>query len=318
MEYRTLGRSGVKVAPLCLGCMNFGRPTDEDESIRIIHAAIDAGVNFIDTADVYNSGVSEQIVGKAIKDRRDHVVLATKVHGRVGDDPNAAGNSRAHILDGVEASLKRLDTDHIDLYQLHRPDPKTPMDEQLDALSDLVHQGKVRYIGTSTFPAWQLCETLWISEKNNYERFVSEQPPYSLLCRGIEKEVLPFCEKYGFAVLPWSPLAGGWLTGKYRRGQEPPSDSRGARKGWDTESSAAQMRLDVVEKLIALSEEVGVPLTQFALAWTLANPVVTSPIIGPRTMEQLDDNLESLNVQLSDDVLERIDEIVPPGTNVPG
>jgi aryl-alcohol dehydrogenase-like predicted oxidoreductase len=222
MDYRTLGRAGMKVSPLCLGCMNFGDPTDEQDSIRIIHAALDAGINFLDTADVYNHGVSEQIVGKAIKDRREHVVLATKVHGRMGDDPNDAGNSRAHIIQGVEDSLRRLDTDHIDLYQLHRPDTATPMDEQLDALSDLIHQGKVRYIGTSTFPAWELCEALWISDRNNYERFVSEQPPYSILRRGIETEVLPFCNKYGFAVLPWSPLAGGWLTGKYRKGEDPP------------------------------------------------------------------------------------------------
>jgi aryl-alcohol dehydrogenase-like predicted oxidoreductase len=317
MDYRTLGRAGMKVSPLCLGCMNFGDPTDEQDSIRIIHAALDAGINFLDTADVYNHGVSEQIVGKAIKDRREHVVLATKVHGRMGDDPNDAGNSRAHIIQGVEDSLRRLDTDHIDLYQLHRPDTATPMDEQLDALSDLIHQGKVRYIGTSTFPAWELCEALWISDRNNYERFVSEQPPYSILRRGIETEVLPFCNKYGFAVLPWSPLAGGWLTGKYRKGEDPPEDSRGARKGWALDTPGAEKRLDIIEKLVALAEQVGASLTQFALAWTLANPVVTAPIIGPRTMEQLEDNLGAVDVNLPDEVLERVDEMVEPGTDVP-
>jgi aryl-alcohol dehydrogenase-like predicted oxidoreductase len=317
MEYKTLGRSGVKVSPLCLGCMNFGGPTEEAESTRIINTALDAGINFLDTADVYNNGASEQVVGQAIKSCREHVVLATKVHGPMGDDPNAAGNSRAHIMQGVEDSLRRLDTDHIDLYQLHRPDPNTPMDEQLDALSDLVHQGKVRYIGTSTFPAWQLCETLWISEKHNYERFVSEQPPYNMLTRGIENEVLPFCNKYGFAVLPWSPLAGGWLTGKYRKGEAPPDDSRGARRGWTIDSPGAQKRFDIVEQLISLADEAGMPITQLALAWAQTNPIVTAPIIGPRTMEQLEDNLKAAELTLADDLLEKVDQIVPPGTNVP-
>ncbi|MFW6164238.1 MAG: aldo/keto reductase [Planctomycetota bacterium] len=316
MEYRTLGRAGVKVSTLCLGCMNFGRPTDECESVRVIHQALDAGINFLDTANVYNDGISEQIVGKALQGHRDKVVLATKVHGRMGDGPNDRGNSRYHIMQQVEASLRRLQTDHIDLYQLHRPDPHTPIDEQLGALDDLVHQGKVRYIGTSTFPAWQLCEALWVSERHGFERFVCEQPPYNLLSRGIEAEVLPFCAAHGFAVIPWSPLAGGWLSGKYRKGQSLPEDSRGSRRGWDLEAPRNQKRLDAIEKLAALVNELGCTFSQFGLAWTLANPAVTAPIIGPRTVDQLEDNLGALDVELPDVVLEQIDGIVPPETNL--
>lgn len=317
MDCRNLGRAGVKVSPLCLGSMNFGRPTDEAESIRIIHEALDAGINFIDTANVYNRGTSETIVGKALKGKRDRVVLATKVHGVMGEGPNERGNSRYHITQQVEASLRRLDTDHIDLYQLHRPDPDTPMDEQLGVLTDLVRQGKVRYIGTSTFPAWELCEALWISDKYNYERFVCEQPPYSILVRGVEKEVLPFCAKYGFGVIPWSPLGGGWLTGKYRKGKEAPPDSRGGRRGWDLSSPASQRRLDAVEKLIPLAEGLGVTLSQFSLAWVLAHSTVTAPIIGPRTTEQLHDNLKVVDIEIPEEVLEKVDEIVPPETDLP-
>jgi aryl-alcohol dehydrogenase-like predicted oxidoreductase len=317
MDYLNLGRAGVKVSPLCLGCMNFGNPTDEAESLRIIHEALDAGINFIDTANVYNRGASETIVGKALKGKRDQVVLATKVHGVMGEGPNERGNSRYHITQQVEASLRRLDTDHIDLYQLHRPDPDTPMDEQLGVLTDLVRQGKVRYIGTSTFPAWELCEALWISDKYRYERFVCEQPPYSILVRGIEKEVLPFCAEHGFGVIPWSPLGGGWLTGKYRKGQAAPSDSRAGRRGWDLSSPESQRRLDAVEKLIPLAEGLGVPLSQFSLAWVLAQPTVTAPIMGPRTTEQLHDNLKALDVEIPEEVLEEVDEIVPPETDLP-
>lgn len=233
MIYRPLGRAGVKVSPLCLGTMNFGSVTEEKEALRIIDAALDAGINFIDTANVYNQGLSEQIVGKALKEKRDAVVLATKVHGAMGDGPNDRGNSRYHITRQVEESLKRLQTDRIDLYQLHRPDPNTPMDEQLSALTDLVRQGKVLYIGTSTFPACSLCESLWLSEKFHFERFVCEQPPYNIFSRRIENEVLPFCRKHDFAVIPWSPLAGGWLSGKYRRGEPLPDASRGKRSNWD-------------------------------------------------------------------------------------
>ena len=318
MNYIPLGRAGVKVSPLCLGCMNFGNPTDEEESIRIIHAALEGGINFIDTANVYNNGVSEQIVGKAIEDRRDEVVLATKVHGSMGDGPNDQGNHRYHIMQQVEASLQRLQTDHIDLYQLHRPDPSTPMEEQLAALDNLIRQGKVRYVGTSTFPAWQLCESLWISDRRNMHRFVCEQPPYSIFCRYIERNVLPFCAKHGFATIPWSPLAGGWLAGKYRRGQEVPEGSRAARGGWDMDEPINQRRLDAVEELIPLAEDYGASLSQFALAWTLQNPAVTSPIIGPRTMDHLEDNLGALEVDLDREAMDRVDEIVPPKSDLMG
>ena len=225
MDYRLLGRAGVKVSPLCLGSMNFGAAADEAQSTRVIHAALDAGINFIDTADIYSKGRSEEVIGKALAGKRDGVVLATKVWGRMGTGPNDAGTSRLHIMQAVEASLKRLQTDHIDLYQLHRPDTETPMDEKLSALTDLVRQGKVRYIGTSNYPAWQLCESLWVSDVNRFERFVSEQPQYSILSRAVENEVLDFCRQHGFAVIPWSPLAGGRLTGKYRKDRPAPADS---------------------------------------------------------------------------------------------
>ena len=318
MEYRTLGRTGMKVSPLCLGAMNFGDPTQETESIRIIHQALDAGINFVDTANVYNRGASEEIVGKALKGRREEVVLATKVHGRMGEGPNQQGNSRYHIMQQVEASLRRLQTDHIDLYQLHRPDPATPVDEQLSTLDILVRQGKVRYIGTSTFPAWHLCEFLWLSDRHNLERLVCEQPPYNILCRRIEKDVLRLCAKYGFGVIPWSPLAGGWLTGKYRRDREAPADSRAARRGWSFDSDAAERRFDAIEDLISLAEDHGATLSQFALAWLLTRPEVTAPIIGPRTSEQLADNVGALQVELLDKALEAVDEIVPPGTDLIG
>ncbi len=318
MEYKSLGRSGVKVSPLCLGCMNFGGGTDEKDSIRIIDQAIDAGINFIDTANVYNAGVSEQIVGKALKGKRDRIVLATKVHAKMGDGPNDRGNSRYHIMREVEESLNRLKTDRIDLYQLHRPDPETPIDEQLSALTDLVRHGKVRYIGTSTFPAWQLCEALWTSEKYCYERFVSEQPPYSIFCRTAEKRVLRFCKEHGLAILPWSPLAGGWLTGKYRKNGGIPQNSRGARQDWELSSAEAQPRLDAVERISELASACGVTMTQFSLAWLLANPAVTSPIIGPRTADQLTDNLETLQATIPIDARKAVDDIVPPGVDLMG
>lgn len=317
MEYRTLGRAGVKVSPLCLGTMNFGKATDEKESIRIIHRALDAGINFVDTANIYSRGRSEEIVGKALKGRRDSVVLATKVHGRMGEGPNDRGNSRYHITRQVDESLRRLQTDRIDLYQLHRPDPVTPMDEQLSVLTDLVRQGKVLYIGTSTFPSCSLCESLWVSEKYNLERFVSEQPPYNIMCRCIEKDILPFCRKHDFAVIPWSPLAGGWLTGKYRKGQELPDDCRGARRKWDLNEPQYEAALHVVEKLYDILEghhAAGATLSQLALAWILHQPGITSPIIGPRTSEQLEDNLAALDLALSKEALDRIDDAVPPCT----
>ncbi|MFW6457370.1 MAG: aldo/keto reductase [Planctomycetota bacterium] len=318
MNYEPLGRSGMKVSSLCLGCMNFGGPTDEDESIRIIHSALDHGINFIDTANVYNAGVSEEIVGKAIKDRRNSVVLATKVHGRMGEGPNDSGNHRYHIMQQVEKSLERLQTDHIDLYQLHRPDPTTPMEEQLATLDDLIRQGKVRHVGTSTFPAWQLCESLWISDKRNRNRFVCEQPPYSIFCRYIERNVLPFCDRHDFGVIPWSPLAGGWLAEKYRKGEEPPQGSRADRQDWDMSEPINQKRLEAVEKLIPLAGDYNASLSQFALAWLLENPVITAPIIGPRTTDHLADNLDALDVELDGQAMDRVDEIVPPASDLMG
>ncbi len=316
IDYVKLGRAGVKVSRLCLGCLNFGWTTDEAESIRIVHRALDAGINFIDTANVYAQGLSEEIVGRAIAGRRHEVILATKFSRQVGEGPNDRGNSRWHIMREVERSLKRLGTDYIDLYQVHRPDPDTPLDETLSALTDLVRQGKVRYIGTSTFPAWQLCESLWISERMGLERFVCEQPPYNILNRGTERELLPFARKHGFAIIPWSPLAAGWLTGKYRRGQAPPAGSRGARRGWDLKSELSARRFAVVEALDAIARDAGRSMSQVALNWLLQQPGVTAPIIGPRTMEQLEDNLGALGWSLVPEHLQAIDEFVPPGTEI--
>src|SRR3954470_10984310 len=321
MDYRTLGRTGTKVSPLCLGAMMFGAwgNEDHDESIRIIHRALDAGINFIDTADVYSRGESEEIVGKALSGgRREHVVLATKVHGTMGDDPNEFGNSKRWIVREVENSLRRLQTDWIDLYQIHRPEADTDIDETLGALSDLVHQGKVRYIGSSTFPPSQIVEAQWAAERRNRERFVCEQPPYSLIARQVEAEVLPTCKRYGMGVIPWSPLGGGWLSGKWRKGQEAPTSSRANRlpQRFDLSIPANERKLDAVEELAKLAEEAGLSLIHLAIAFVLRHPAVTAPIIGPRTMEQLESQVGAAEVELADDVLDRIDEIVPPGANV--
>jgi aryl-alcohol dehydrogenase-like predicted oxidoreductase len=320
MQLRNLGVTGVKVSPLCLGAMMFGDwgNTDHDESIRIIHAALDAGINFIDTADVYSRGESEEIVGKALKGRRDNVVLATKVHGTMGDDPNEFGNSRRWIVKELDNSLRRLGTDWVDLYQIHRPEEDTNIDETLGALSDLVHQGKVRYIGSSTFPASHIVEAQWVAEKRVRERFITEQPPYSLLARGIENDVLPTCRRYGMGVIPWSPLAGGWLTGKWRKGQDAPESTRAQRlpHRYDLSLPENQRKLDAVEELAKLAEEAGITLIHMAIAFVMRHPAVTAPIIGPRTMEQLESQLGAAEVELSDDVLDRIDEIVAPGVNL--
>ena len=322
MDYRTLGRTGIKVSPFCLGAMMFGAwgNRDHDESIKIIHAAIDAGLNFIDTADVYSAGESEEIVGKALAGRRDEIVLATKFHAPMGDDPNQRGNSRRWIVRACENSLRRLGTDWIDLYQAHRPDPSTDIDETLGALSDLVHAGKVRAIGSSTFPAEEIVEAQWVAERRGRERFVSEQPPYSILVRGVEAAVLPTCQRYGIGVIPWSPLSGGWLTGKYRRGEPVPAGSRGADpripERFDQSLPENQRKLDLVEELLKVASDAGCTLTHLALAWVLRHPAVTSAIVGVRTMDQLEGQLGALDLQLADDVLDRIDEIVPPGTNV--
>jgi aryl-alcohol dehydrogenase-like predicted oxidoreductase len=314
MKMRTLGRTGIQVSPYCLGAMMFGRAgnPDHEESIRIIHRALDAGINFVDTADVYSAGESEEIVGKALQGRRDEVVLATKVRGTMGDDPNRAGSSRRWIIAEVEDSLRRLRTDHIDLYQVHRPDPLTDIEETLSALTDLVRSGKVRAIGSSTFPASEIVEAQWVAERRGLERFRSEQPPYSIVNRGIEREVLPTCERYGMGTLVWSPLGMGLLTGRFRKGQEPQS----ARMRVAPKHLTDERKLDVVEQLIPLAEQAGLPLTHLAMAFAIAHPGVTSAIIGPRTMAHLDDLLASAEVVLDDEVLNRIDEIVPPGTDV--
>jgi aryl-alcohol dehydrogenase-like predicted oxidoreductase len=320
MDYRPLGRTGVKVTPFCLGAMMFGEwgNRDHDESIRIIQRALDAGINFIDTADVYSRGESEEIVGKALKGCRDDVVLATKVHGAMGDDPNRFGNSRRWIIREVEDSLRRLGTDWIDLYQIHRPEEDTDVEETLGALSDLVHQGKVRYVGSSTFPASQIVEAQWAAQRRNLERFVCEQPPYSMLVRGIEADVLPTCARYGMAVIPWSPLAGGWLSGRWRAGSDTPQSTRAQRLPgrYDLSLAANQRKLEAAEQLAQMAEDAGLTLIQLALAFVVNHPAVTSAIIGPRTMEHLESQLAAQDVRLGSDILDRIDEIVAPGTNV--
>ena len=313
MNYRTLGRTGIQVSPYCLGAMMFGAMgnPDHDDSIRIIHQALDAGINFIDTADVYSNGESEVIVGKALKGRRDDVVLASKVHFPMGDDPNHRGNSRRWIIAAVEHSLRRLQTDHLDLYQVHRPDPTVDVEETLSALSDLVHSGKVRAIGSSTFPASEIVEAQWIAERRGVERFRTEQPPYSIINRSIERDVLPVCERYGMGTLVWSPLGQGLLTGRHRKGR--PTDTH--RSGGMPQHFGDERKLDVVEQLIPLAGEAGLSLTHLAMAFAIAHPGVTSAILGPRTLEQLDDLLAGANVALDDEVLDRIDEIAPPGSD---
>lgn len=339
MEYRYLGRTGVRVSPLCLGCMMFGAPgkTTLDDSCAIIDKALDAGVNFLDTANVYTTGESERVTGEALKrnGHRDFVVLATKCHGNMhkapaeGEtndaqklharlNPNQWGNSRRQIIEQCDASLRRLQTDWIDLYQIHRPHPDCAIDETLRAMDDLVRSGKVRYIGTSTFAAWQVVESLWVSEKLGLNRFVTEQPPYNLLDRRIERELIPMARTYGFGLIPWSPLAGGFLTGKYTRDNGGPADSRfGDGKHFRSSKLLSnEPAFDVVDKLTELAKTKGCSLSQLALAWCRDQPGITSPIIGPRTMAQLDDNLAAMNVTLTDEDRKTIDTIIPPGTHV--
>ncbi len=320
MEYRQLGRTGIKVSSICLGCMMFGGKTTPADSADIIDRALDAGINFLDTANVYSTGKSEEATGAALKrnGKRGAVVLATKVHGKMGDDVNAMGNTRRHIIEQCEASLRRLQTDYIDLYQIHRPDPDIPIDETLRAMDDLVRSGKVRYLGTSTFAAWQLMESLWVSKELGLNRFVCEQPPYNILDRRIERELIPMAQTYGFGVIPWSPLAGGLLTGKYHRGEPPPEDSRFGQM----ESNPLQRRrwtegvFTAIEELTPIAEAKGVSLSQLALAWCMGRPGVTSAIIGPRTMEQLEDNLKAAEVTLTDEENRAIDHVVRPGRMV--
>ena len=321
MQYRELGRTGVKVSPLCLGAMMFGAwgNTDHEDSIRIIHRALDAGVNFIDTADVYSRGESEEIVGNALAGgRRDNVILATKVHGSMGEDPNEFGNSRRWITMEVENSLRRLKTDWIDLYQIHRPEQDTDIEETLGALTDLVRAGKVRYIGSSTFPPSQIVEAQWAARERGLERFVCEQPPYSMLIRAVEADVLPTAQRHGMGVIPWSPLAGGWLSGRWRLGADDLTSRRSAMlpQRYDLSLPGNQRKLEAADALGKLAQEAGMTLIEMALAFVIRHPAVTAAIIGPRTMEHLESQLGAAEVMLSDELLDRIDEIVPPGSNV--
>ncbi len=326
MEYRTLGTTGVRVSTHCLGAMMFGSwgNTDVDACVRMVHEALDAGINFVDTADVYSAGESERIVGTALAERRDEVVLATKVHARMGPGKNEEGNSRWWITREVESSLRRLGTDHIDLYQIHRPEPQTAIDETLGALTDLQHAGKIRYFGSSTFPGWQLEEAAWAAERSGLSRFRTEQPPYSIFVRQIELDVLPVAQRLGMGVLVWSPLCRGWLTGRYRREAFDRSpQARAARvggrgMGWQFDESRPeiQRKLDLVEELAKLAAEAGVTMTHMAVAFALAHPGVTSAIIGPRTPEQLADLLSGADVRLEPAILDAIDELVAPGTLV--
>ena len=321
MEYRNFGRTGMKVSPLCLGCWNFGERTTPQASYAIVDRALDAGLNFLDTANVYGRGRSEEITGEALKRNgsRSRVVLATKFHGRMDDDdPNAAGSSRRHIIEQCEASLRRLQTDYIDIYQIHRPRPVVAIDETLRALDDLVRSGKVRYLGSSTFAAWQVVESLWVAKELGLNRFISEQPPYHILDRRIERELVPMALTFGIGLIPWSPLAGGLLTGKYTRGLPAPEGARYARP----EDEPRQSRrlndsvYDVNEGLLPLAEAKGCTLSQLALAWCAQQPGITSPILGPRTMEQLEDNLGALQVTVTAEDRQRVDELVPPGRMV--
>ncbi len=319
VEIRLLGRTGVRVSNLCLGAMTFGRRTEPKDAYSMVDRAIERGVNFIDTANAYGRGLSETVVGEALarNGKRDRIVLATKFHGSMDDDdPNMQGVSRRHILQACEASLSRLQTDYIDLYQIHRPRPETAIDETLRALDDLIRAGKVRYIGTSTFAAWQFVESLWVSEKYGLNRFICEQMPYNLLDRRVERELITMAQTYGVATIPWGPLAGGMLTGKYKRGEEPPPGTRFGEERSQMSRRFHQGIFDVVEALESLANARGVALSQFALAWLMARPGVTSPIIGPRTMEQLDDNLDAADFALTEEDCRAVDAIIPPGRMV--
>jgi aryl-alcohol dehydrogenase-like predicted oxidoreductase len=319
MDYRPLGRTGVQVSPLCLGTMMFGPwgNEDQDDSIRIIHRALDAGINFVDSADVYSGGVSEEIVGKALAGRRDDVVLATKFFMPMGDEPNHRGGSRRWIIQEVENSLRRLGTEWIDLYQVHRPTPEVDIEETLGALSDLVHQGKIRYIGSSSFSGSQIVEAQWAARERNLERFVTEQPPYSILVRGIEEDVLPTTLRHGMGTLTYSPLSGGWLSGRWRKdaASAPTSSARPSAR-FDMNLPANQRKLDVVDELAQLAEANGMTLIEMAIAFTITHPGVTSAIVGPRTMEQLESYLPAADIRLSVEVLDRIDELVAPGVTM--
>lgn len=319
MEYTLFGRTGVYVSPLVLGCMMFGQKTDLDDTCKIIDYALGEGINFLDTADVYGKGASEEFVGEALKrnGKRNDVFLATKVNGRMSDEPNDIGNSRHHIVQGCEDSLRRMQVDHIDLYQLHRPNPHIAIDETLRAMDDLIDSGKVRYIGTSNFGSWQVVESLWASEKLGLNRFVSEQSPFNLADRRAEREHLPMCQTYSMAFIPWSPLAAGGLTGKYTRTAQQASGTR-----FGDETDPGKMKrfsdgvMDIADGLVPIAEAHNATVAQIALAWVAAQPGVTAPIIGPRTLEQFIDNMGALDVELSEEELANIDDLAAPGTNV--
>jgi len=320
LQHRPLGRTGMTVSPYCLGTMMFGSVgnADHDECVRMIHRALDHGINFVDTADMYSTGEAEVIVGKALRGRRDDVVLATKGHFPLEEGLNRGGNSRRHLTRAVEDSLRRLGTDHVDLYQVHRPDWTTDLEETLWVLTDLVREGKIRAFGLSTFPAHEVVEAQRVAETRGLMRPSTEQPPYNLLARGIESDLLPVTQRWGMGVLTWSPLGFGFLTGRHRRGTQPAADGRAAlRPEWfDPTNPAVDRKLEVVEQLAALADEVGCTLPELAHAFPLAHPGVTSVILGPRTPEQLEASLAGASLELGDDVLDRIDEIVPPGTDV--
>jgi len=318
-NYRLLGRTGVEVSPLALGTMMFGEwgNKDVDDSVRVIHHALDSGINFVDSADVYSGGQSEEIVGKALKGRRDDVVLASKFFMPMGEGPNSGGGSRRYIMRAVEDSLRRLDTDYLDLYQVHRPSAVMDVDETLGALTDLVRQGKVRYIGSSSYEASGIVEAQVVSRDRNLARFVTEQPPYSILVRGIEQDVLPTTQRYGMGTLTYSPLSGGWLSGRWRKNaaSSPTSGARPAAR-FDMDSPANQQKLEIVEQLAVIAEDAGVTLIELAIAFVINHPGVTSAIVGPRTLEQLDSQLSAASITLSTETLDRIDAIVAPGVTI--
>lgn len=318
MDYRILGRTGVKVSPLCLGTDNFANPTPEAEARRIINRALEVGINLIDTSNSYAAGESERIIGRTLAEngRRRQTIISTKVHYPVGPGPNDRGNSRLHIIRACEDSLRRLRTDYIDLYQIHRPSPTIPIDETLGALTDLVRQGKVRYIGSSTAPAWRVMEALMVSELKGYARFISEQPPYNLLDRRIENELLPLCQRYGLGVISWSPLAMGILAGRYAEAANYPAGSRAKLRGGIYAERVTARGVEVGNQFVRLARELNISPAQLAVLWVKEQPGITAPLIGPRTAEQLDHLLPVLDMQLEAATVAACDELVPPGSAV--
>ena len=310
MQYKRLGKAGVKVSEFCLGCLTFGEQTDQAEATRIVQRALDAGVNFFDTADSYTQGRSEEILGKILRGQRDSVVIATKVCSRVGEGPNDRGLSRKHIMESAERSLRRLQTDYIDLYQAHNFDPETPLEETLRTFDDLIHQGKVRYIGCSNFTAWQLCKALWVSDRHNLAQYVSVQPRYSLISREIEAELLPFCQEEGIGVIVYNPLAAGFLTGKYRKDTPPPPGTRFAIRDFYRPRYWSDRNFAAVERLQALSDSSGKSLVQLSLAWVLANPAITSIIVGASSAGQLQESLTAVEVKLTDEERHACDQLL--------